>query len=78
MISNGSALTADYIGDWLGEWNLGAVDRYETCNFQGVGGEPDLFVNNQDWFGMIRGNPGLALQRIYYRWIHNYSYGRNS
>ena len=37
----------------------------------------DLFVHNQDWFGMIRATPALCLQRIYYRWIHNYRYGRN-
>jgi hypothetical protein len=87
MISNGSALSADFVGDWLGEWNLGAADRFEVGNFQGrargrrptrgYSGQPDLFVHNQDWFGMIRGNPQLALQRIYYRWIHNYRYGRN-
>lgn len=77
MISNGTALAADYVGDWVGEWNLGAVDRFETCNFEGAHGKPDLVVHNQDWFGMIRGNPGLALQRMYYRWIHNYRYGRN-
>jgi hypothetical protein len=85
MISGGSSLTASFIGDWVGEWNLGAVDRFEPCNFQGgtirplrgARGKPDLFVHNQDWFGMIRGNPGFALQKIYYRWIHNYRYGRN-
>ncbi len=77
MMSSGNALAADFVGDWVGEWNLGAVDRYETCNFEGAQGRPDLFVYNQDWFGMIRGNPGLALQKIYYRWIHNYRYGRN-
>jgi len=26
---------------------------------------------------MIRGNPNFSLQKIYYRWIHNYRYGRN-
>ncbi len=23
------------------------------------------------------GDPNLTLQRLYYRWIHNYRYGRN-
>jgi hypothetical protein len=77
MVSNGSGLSAAWKADWVGEWNLGAVDRFEVCNYEGVAGERDLFVHNQDWFGMIRGTPGLSLQRIYYRWIHNYRYGRN-
>jgi hypothetical protein len=77
MISNGSGLTASWSADWVGEWNLGAVDQFEACNYEGVGGRRDLFVHNQNWFGMMRATPGLALQKIYYRWIHNYRYGRN-
>jgi len=85
MISSGSSLAASFVGDWVGEWNMGAADRFEPCNFQGGtirpfrrgSGKPDLFVHNQDWFGMIRGNPDFSLQKIYYRWIHNYRYGRN-
>jgi hypothetical protein len=77
MVSNGSGLSASWRADWVGEWNLGAVDRFEVCNYEGVAGERDLFVHNQDWFGMIRATPALSLQRIYYRWIHNYRYGRN-
>jgi len=26
---------------------------------------------------MIKATPGMHLQKIYYRWIHNYRYGRN-
>jgi hypothetical protein len=77
MVSNGSGLSASWKADWVGEWNLGAVDRFEVCNYEGVAGERDLFVHNQDWFGMIHATPALSLQRIYYRWIHNYRYGRN-
>jgi hypothetical protein len=77
MVSNGSGLSAAWRADWVGEWNLGAVDRFEVCNYEGAAGERDLFVHNQDWFGMIRATPALSLQRIYYRWIHNYRYGRN-
>jgi hypothetical protein len=77
MISNGSALTADFVGDWVGEWNLGPSDAYEVCNFEGAKGRPDLFVHNQDWFGMIRGRRSLSLQKLYFRWIHSYRYGRN-
>jgi hypothetical protein len=77
MRSNGTGLSASWSADWVGEWNLGAVDRFEVCNYEGVVGERDLFVHNQDWFGMMRARPALSLQRIYYRWIHNYRYGRN-
>jgi len=77
MRSTGSALTADFVGDWVGEWNLSGADRYEVCNFEGLTGQPDLFVHNQDWFGMIHGRRSLSLHKIYSRWIHNYRYGRN-
>jgi hypothetical protein len=77
MVSNGSGLSAAWRADWVGEWNLGAVDRFEVCDYEGVAGERGLFVHNQEWFGMVRATPALSLQRIYYRWIHNYRYGRN-
>ena len=77
MQSTGTALTASWTADWVGEWNLGTVDRFEPCNFEGVGGKRDLIVHNYNWLGMMRATPGLQLQRLYYRWIHNYRYGRN-
>jgi hypothetical protein len=77
MISLGNELVGDFVGDWVGEWNLGPADRYETATVQGSAGRPDLFVHNTDWFGIINGGTGLSLQRIYYRWIHDYRFGRN-
>lgn len=77
MISTGSGLRASFTGDWVGEWNLGGADKFEVCNYQGLTGQPNLIVHNQDWFGMMQGRRGLTLQRIYYRWIHNYRHGRN-
>jgi len=82
LISTGAALSGDYVADWVGEWNLGPSDAFETCSFEGAPGKPDLFVHTQDWFGMIRGRRGrgqraLTLERLYFRWIHNYRYGRN-
>ncbi len=77
MISTGTGLRASFTGDWVGEWNLGGGDRFEVCNYQGLTGQPNLFVHNRDWFGMIQGRRGLSLQRLYYRWIHNYRHGRN-
>ena len=110
MISSGSALSANFIGDWVGEWNLGPSDEFEVANFRGrprpwpgkvsggrglqtsarVGRGPsrgpvpqgpvaqgDLYVHNTDWFGVISGRTGYSLERIYYRWIRDYRYGRN-
>lgn len=77
MISEGTTLIADWAADWVGEWNLGAVDRFAPCDFEGISGKPDLFVHNHDWFGMISAHSSIHLQKIYYRWIHNYRYGRN-
>lgn len=77
MISDGTALACAYKEDWVGEWNLGAVDRFIPCNFEGLAGKRDLFVHNENWFGMIKATPTLALQKLYYKWIHNYRYGRN-
>lgn len=77
MCSTGTGVATVYSQDWVGEWNLGQVDRFEPCNYEGVAGKRDLIVHNQNWLGMIRSTPAFQLQRIYYRWIHNYKYGRN-
>lgn len=77
MISNGSSLSCNWKEDWVGEWNLGKVDNFLVCNFEGASGTRNLFVHNKDWFGMIKATPQLSLQRLYYKWIHNYRYGRN-
>ncbi|MBM3561199.1 MAG: hypothetical protein FJX53_15275, partial [Alphaproteobacteria bacterium] len=77
MTSNGTALACVHQQDWVGEWNLGSVDEFEPCDFEGAGGRRDLIVHNRDWLGMIRATPNLSLQRLYFRWIHNYRYGRN-
>lgn len=77
MRSTGSALTCAWREDWVGEWNLGSLDNFVPCNYEGANGKRDLFVHNQNWFGMIRATPQLSLQRLYYKWIHNYNFGRN-
>src|SRR5664279_3028921 len=69
MISSGADLNCQWKNDWLGEWNLGSVDQFIPCNFEGVPGKRDLFVHNTNWFGMIKATPQLSLQRLYYRWI---------
>ena len=35
MISSGTGLSASFIGDWVGEWNLGPVDDFEVARFTG-------------------------------------------
>ena len=46
MLSNGTGVTASWSEDWVGEWNLGAVDRFEVCDFEGIGSRRNLFVHN--------------------------------
>ena len=77
MVSTGTGLRASFTGDWVGEWNLGPQDRFEVANLAGGTGEPNLYVHNKDWFGIITGRRSLSLQRIHFRWIHNYRFGRN-
>jgi hypothetical protein len=77
MQSTGSGLSASWSADWVGEWNLGGVDAFEPCDYEGTGHRRDLMVHNENWFGLIRATPALSLDRLYYRWIHNYRHGRN-
>ncbi len=77
MISTGTGLNCDWSATWIGGWHLGTVDRFEPCHYQGPPGKPDLFVHNTDWFGMLRSASPWVLDKIYYRWIHNYKYGNN-
>jgi hypothetical protein len=77
LVSTGTALQASFHGDWVGEWNLGAVDDFEVADFTGTRGTPALYVHNTNWFGVIDGRTGYTLRKIYYRWLHDYRYGRN-
>lgn len=77
MVTNGHGLTASWSEDWVGEWNLGTKDRFKLCDFEGTGAQRNIFVHNRDWFGIMRASPNLTLLKIYHKWIHNYSYGRN-
>ena len=77
MASSGSGLSVNWAADWVGEWNLGGLDRLAACDYEGLGHRRDLLVHNQDWFGLIRATPTPTLDRLYFRWIHNYRHGRN-
>jgi len=35
MISEGTTLAADWVADWVGKWNLGAVDQFAPCDARG-------------------------------------------
>ena len=76
MTSSGTALTAAWRVDWVGEWNLGKADRFEVSAYNGQG-RRGLIVHNTDWLGLIRATPTLVLDRLYHRFIHNYRHGRN-
>jgi hypothetical protein len=77
MRSSGTSLSCQWKEDWVGEWNLGGIDEFIPCNFEGALGKRDLIVHNTNWLGMIRSTPNLSLRKIYYKWIHNYKHGRN-
>ena len=80
MISNGTALSSTFKEGSIGEWKMEIDDIYEPCNYEGIIGQRDLIVHNRDWLGMICYIPpanNLILHKIYYKWIHNYHYGRN-
>lgn len=77
MRSDGTSLSCSWKSDWVGEWNLGQVDQIKVCNYQGGAGKPNILIHNRDWLGMMRSAPSPTLQRIYYRWVHNYRHGRN-
>ena len=61
--------------DWVGSWNLGSVDRFLVGNFAGGAGWDDLFIRNDNWFGMLRSNSTRVNQvAIHHDWIHDTEY----
>lgn len=75
--STGTTLAGGWQADWIGSWNLGSVDRYLVGNFNGGAGWADLFVRNNDWFGMLRSHSqSVQMVSIYPRWIHRHQYHR--
>jgi hypothetical protein len=73
--SSGSSLNGGWQAGWIGSWNLGKVDRLLVGNFNGGAGWDDLFVYNDDWFGLLRSFSGSSgLSAIYPDWIHNHEY----
>jgi hypothetical protein len=80
LISNGiTDLTGFWQADWIGEWNLSHVDHFLVGNFNGGAGWDDLFIRNNDWFGLLRSQSASVSQiSIYPRWIHDLEYHVNN
>jgi len=75
LISSGTALSANYVGDWVGGWNLGSGDIVDPVHYDGSTGNSGVYIHNSEWFGMIRyTNPGFTLDRLYYHWIYTALY----
>ena len=77
MRSTGTGVTASWSEDWVGEWNLGSVDAFEVCDFEGTGSQAEPLRAQPRLVRHHAGHAGLSLLKIYYRWIHNYRHGRN-
>ncbi|MBK8099418.1 MAG: VCBS repeat-containing protein [Planctomycetes bacterium] len=70
--SSGVALSATWQADWIGSWNLGAVDNIGIANFTGGLPADDVCIFNSGWFGLLRSNSTSFSQvRIYPKYIRN-------
>lgn len=80
LISSGnstSPLTGSWSADWIGGWNLGAADKILVADYESAGGKADIFIRNNEWFGLIRfqapypplRSPKFVMDRIYHKWI---------
>lgn len=75
LMSSGTALTGSWSEDWVGGWNLGAVDTILVSNYEGSTGKADIFIHNDAWFGLLRrAASGFVMDRIYYHWIYTAEY----
>ena len=67
--------TANWQSDWIGGWNMGSGDNIKVVDFRGDANWDDLFIYNDNWFGLIKGLNGVFnSESIYYRWIQNLRY----
>ena len=73
--SSGNSLSGGWQDGWIGSWNLGAADLFLVGNFNGGSGWDDLFIRNDNWFGLLRSSRySLSLNAIYPKWIHRHNY----
>lgn len=72
LMSTGAALSGTWSENWVGGWNLGAVDKILVANYEGGAGKADVFIRNKEWFGLLRrAASGFVMDRIYYHWLYN-------
>jgi len=75
LMSSGTALSGSWSSDWVGGWNLGAVDHILVANYEGGPGKADIFIRNNQWFGLLRrAAAGFVMDRIYFHWIYTADY----
>lgn len=75
LLSSGSSLSGSWSQEWVGGWHLGIVDKILPANYEGGTGRADIFIRNNEWFGMLRRSPGgFVMDRIYYHWIYTAFY----
>jgi hypothetical protein len=73
--STGTSLAGGWQSNWIGSWNLGPPDLFLIGNFNGPTGGDDLFVRNENWFGMLRSfSASVGLTAIHPKWIHRHRY----
>lgn len=66
-----------------GAMNVDRVSRVVRPRLEDLGviivamGPDRVIAHNSQWLGTFRTAVPLTLDNIYYRWIHNYKYGRN-
>ncbi|MGH9713335.1 MAG: FG-GAP-like repeat-containing protein [Candidatus Acidiferrales bacterium] len=75
LLSTGSSLTGSWSQEWVGGWHLGPADKILSTNYESGRGEADIYIRNNDWFGLLRRAPaGFVMDRIYYHWIYTALY----
>jgi hypothetical protein len=71
LISSSTALSGTFSSDWVGGWNLNPGDKILAVNYEGGSGKADIYIRNDQWFGLIRRtSSGLVMDRIYQKWIY--------
>ncbi len=75
LTTTGTGLSGQFATDWVGGWNLGPADSLSVANYEGGVGAADIFIRNNEWFGLIRKTTaGFWLDRLYYHWIYTALY----
>lgn len=77
LVSDGVSLTATQSVSPIGDWDIAPQDKIKACNIVGGVGQPNLMIYRQDRLGFFALNPDVSPMLHYFKWIHNYKYGRN-